>query len=98
MFARRSVYDKLLPKQTKPGRTYIVTRKRYNPGDKFFFRIFKDNKYFGDMGTIEKRVWNMIYIINGPQFTHKRHLNQHRKRLSEEADSEHSRETVNIVI
>ena len=38
------------------------------------------------MGTIEKRVGNMIYIIKGPQFTHKRHLNQLRKRLTDEAD------------
>ena len=39
------------------------------------------------MGTIEKRVGNIIYIIKGPQFTHKRHLNQIRKRLLDDADS-----------
>ena len=35
MFARRiwSIYDKLLMKQTKPGRTCIVPPKRYNSGD-----------------------------------------------------------------
>ena len=43
----RSVYDKLLPKQTKPGRTNIVPTKHYNPGEKVFIRIFKDNKFFG---------------------------------------------------
>ena len=47
MFARRirSVYDKLLPKQTKPGRTSIVPPKRYNPGEKVFFRIFEDKSF-----------------------------------------------------
>ena len=100
MFARQigSVYDKLLPKQTKPGGTCIVLTKRDIPGDKVFFRIFKDNKSFGEMGTIEKRVGNMIYIIKGPQFTHKRHLNQLRKRLTDEADRGSPEETVMYVI
>ena len=39
------------------------------------------------MGAIEKLVGNMIYIIKGPQFTHKRHLNQIRKHLSHNANS-----------
>ena len=39
------------------------------------------------MDTIEKRVGNIIYIIKGSHFTHKRHLNQIRKRLSDDADS-----------
>ena len=38
------------------------------------------------MDTIEKREGNMIYIIIGPQFIHNRHLNQIRKRLSDDAD------------
>ena len=39
------------------------------------------------MGTIEKREGSMIYIIKVPQFIHKRHLNQIRKRLTDDADS-----------
>ena len=62
------------------------TPKRYNPGDKVFFGIFKDNKSFWEMGTIENRVGKIIYIIKGKQFTHKRHLNQLTKRLMNEAD------------
>ena len=38
------------------------------------------------MGMIGKRIWNMIYIIKGPQFAHKRHLNQLWKCLTDEAD------------
>ena len=40
------------------------------------------------MGTIEKRVGNIICIFKGPQLTHKRHLNQIRKRLSDHAHSD----------
>ena len=56
MFARiiRSVYNKLLPKQTKHGRINIVPTKRYNPGEKVSFRIFNDNKYFGKWYDREK--------------------------------------------
>ena len=39
------------------------------------------------MGTIKKRVGNMIYIIKIPQFTHEKHLNQIWKRLSDDANS-----------
>ena len=67
----RSVFNKLLPKQTKPGRTNTVLKKSYQPEEKVFFWMFCNNKSFWGMGTIEKRVGNMIYIIKGPQFTHK---------------------------
>ena len=60
-----------------------------------FFRIFKDNKSFWEMGRIEKRVGNIIHILKGPQFTHKRHLNQLRKRLTDSGSPE---ETVMDVI
>ena len=39
------------------------------------------------METIDKRIGNMLYIIKGPQFTHKRDLTQLRKRLTDEANS-----------
>ena len=40
----------------------------------------------------------MLYIVKGPQFIHKRHLNQLRKRQSDEADSGPPEETVMDVI
>ena len=41
----------------------------------------------------------MIYIIKGLLFTHKRHLNQMRKRLLDDADSGHpeEKEVVNVI-
>ena len=82
MFARkiRSVFEKLRPKQASLGRTTTVPTKRYNPGDKVFFKAYSNNTSFGELGTIGKRTGNMTYIILGPTATHERHLNQIRRR------------------
>ena len=40
----------------------------------------------------------MMYTVKGPQFTHKRHLEQLRRRISNEADSGPSEETMMDVI
>ena len=82
----------------KPGRINIVPTERYNPGEKVFFRIFRNNKSFWKVGTIKRRVENMIYIVKGPQFTHKRHLNQLRRCILNEVDSSPSEETLIDVI
>ena len=59
MFARRipSVYDKLLPKQTKPGRTCIVPQKRSNPGDKVFFQNLQRQQIILGYGNDRKKNW-----------------------------------------
>ena len=44
-----------------------------------FFRMFQSNKSYLETGTVDKEIGNMIYIIKGPRFNHKRHLNQIRK-------------------
>ena len=48
MFTRRiqSVYDKLLPKQTKLATASIVSTKKYYLGEKVYIKMFKDNKSF----------------------------------------------------
>ena len=45
MFARkvRSVFDKLLPRQIKPSRDQTAS-KRYVPGEKIYFKIYKKVK------------------------------------------------------
>ena len=88
VFARkiRYVFSKLLPKQTRPGRTNTVPKKRYQPREKFFFLIFRENKSFWEMGPIEKRIGNIIRIFKGPQINPKIHLNQIRKRLLGDAE------------
>ena len=68
------------------------------PDKKVFFRIFKDNKSSWEVGTIEGRVGNMMYIVKGTQFTHKRHLNQIRRNMLNEVGSGPSEEIVMNVI
>ena len=81
MFARkiRLVFEKLLPKQASLGRTTTVPTKRYNPGDKVFFKAYSNNTSFWELGTINKRIGNKTYIILGLTATHKRRLNQIRR-------------------
>ena len=76
MFARkiRSVFDKLLPKQNKLRKTTLVPKKSFNPREKIYFkkwerRIIK-----------KKRIGDIVYIVEGPKYTHKRHQNQLQKR------------------
>ena len=90
MFTRRiqSVYDKLPPKQTKPATASIVPTKNTTQERKFTLKCSKATNIFWEAaGTIEKRIGNVIYIVKGPQFTHKRHLNQKRKRSSNGPDN-----------
>ena len=48
MFVRkiRSVFDKLLPKQTKPGQTNTVPKKILPTWRESYFWLFCDNKSF----------------------------------------------------
>ena len=71
---------KLLPKQASLGRTTTVPTKRYNPGDKVFFKAYSNNTSSWELGTIEEIIRNTTYIILGPTARHKRHLNQIRRR------------------
>ena len=84
MFARKikSMFDKLLPNQWKPGQTNKVNRKRFKISEKVFFRMFQINKTYWEKCTADKQIRNMIYIIKGPGFSHKRHLNQIKKQHS----------------
>ena len=61
-----------LPNQSNPGHTNKVTRKRFKIGDKVFFCMFQSNKSYWETGTVDKKIGNMIYIIKGSRFTHKK--------------------------
>ena len=69
----KSVFDKLLPNPSKIGHTNKVTNENWR---KSFSRMFQSNKSYQETGKVDKQIGNMIYIIKGPNFTHKRHLNQ----------------------
>ena len=68
MFAQKiwPVFEKLLPKQASLCRTMTVPTKRYNSGDKVFFKAYCNNTLFPVPKTIDKRIGNMTYIILGP--------------------------------
>ena len=86
IFTRKiqSVFDKLLPKQVKPAKT-TVPKKKYMLGEKIFFQMHKDNKTFWEQGTIKNRIGCMVYMVEGPHATHKKHLNQIRKCTSDKS-------------
>ena len=86
MFARKiwPIFDKLLPKQVKPAKTTVL-KKKYMPGEKIFFQMHEDNKTFWEQRTIKNRIGRMVYMVEGPHATHKKHLNQIRKRTSDES-------------
>ena len=50
-----------------------------------FFKAYSNNTSFWELGTIDKRIGNTTYIILGPTATHKRHLNQIRRRWLDDA-------------
>ena len=85
MFARKikTAFEKLLQNQSKPVHTNKVTRKQFKIDEKVvFFRMFQSNKSYWETDTVDKQIGKMIYIIKGSRFTHKKHLNQIRKRYS----------------
>lgn len=81
MFARKvkSVFDKLLPGRNRIKNTMYTARKRYTPGEKVFFKCYRNNIEFWERGIVDKRIGDLIYIIKGPKNTHKRHQNQLKK-------------------
>ena len=90
MFARnvKSVFDKLIPRQAKFKKTVSPHKKYFYPGDKVIFNAYKNNITFWEVGTIKQRIGELVYIVQGPKNTHKRHMNQLRKcRLNESEES-----------
>ena len=94
MFARkiRSVFDKLLPKQNKLRKTTLAPNKRFNPGEKIYLRKYQNKTSCWERGIIKKRIGDMVYIVEGPKYTHKRHQNQLQKRRLNDSNDVPQRE------
>ena len=75
----RSLFDKLLPKQNKLRKTTLAPKKRFNPREKNYFKKHQNNTSCWECGIIKKRIGDMVYIVEGPKYTHKRHQNQLQK-------------------
>ena len=59
-------------------------KKKYMPGEKVLFQMHKDNTTFWEQGKIKNRIGRMVYIVEGPHYTHKKHLNQLKIRISDD--------------
>ena len=74
MFARkvRSIFDRILPRPKKkiPKKVNFTT-KNYKPGDKVFFRNYRNGKSYWEDGIVTKKIGTVIYIIKGKRFDHK---------------------------
>ena len=64
-----------LQKQNKLRKTTLVPKKRFNPGEKIYFKKYQNNTSCWERGIIKKRIGDMMYIVEGPKYTHKRHQN-----------------------
>ena len=82
MFARniKSVFDKLLPKQDMLQKTTLAPKRRFNPVENIYFKKYQNHTSCWERGIIKKRICDMVYIVEGPKYTHKRLQNQLQKR------------------
>ena len=53
----------------------ITGNKFYKVGRKVFYQMYQTGKKYWEIGTIVKRISQMIYLVKGPKMMHKRHLN-----------------------
>ena len=84
----KSVFDKLISRQAKFKKNVSPHKKHFYPGDKVLFKAYKNNITFWEVGTIKQRIGELVYIVQGPKNTLKRHMNQLRKcRLNESEES-----------
>ena len=75
----KKINQKLLPKQNKLQKITLVPKKRFNPGEKIYFKKYQNNTSCWECGIIKKRIGDMMYIVEGPKYTHKRHQSQLQK-------------------
>ena len=100
MFARkiRSVFDKLLAKQNKQRKAILATKKRFNPGEKIYFKKYQNNTSCWERGIIKKIIGDMVYIVEGPKYTHRRHQNQlQKRRLNDSNDVPQAEEPIDTI-
>ena len=83
--ATEKINQELLPKQNKLRKTTLVPKKWFNPGQKIYFKKYQNNMSCWEHG-IKKRISDMVYIVRGPKYIHKRHQNQLRKHHLNDSD------------
>ena len=90
MFARKvkSIFDKFIPLQAMFKKIVSYYKKHFYPCDKDLFKAYKKNMTFWEVDTIKQWMGELVYIVQGPKNTHKRHIDLLRKcRLNEPEES-----------
>ena len=69
MFSRKikSVFDKFIPRQAKFKKTVSPHKKHFYLGDKVLLQAYKNNMTFWEVGTLKKRIGELVYIVQGPK-------------------------------
>ena len=65
--------------------------KYFRSGDKVFLKSYKNGKEFWQDGVITQRVGKMLYMVKSKKLIHKRHLNQLRRRFTEEISKDNEK-------
>ncbi|XP_029639543.1 uncharacterized protein K02A2.6-like [Octopus sinensis] len=82
MFSRKncSIFDKWLPSRKQKIENMGRKTNFFNTGDKVYFKIYSNGKQDWEEGNITGRLGNVMYMVKGPKYEHRRHLNQSKKR------------------
>ena len=78
--ATEKINQELLPKQNKLQKTTLVPKKRFNPGEKIYFKKYQNNMSGWERGIILKKNWWYGVHCRRTKYTHKRQQNQLQKR------------------
>ena len=73
------INQELLPKQNKLQKTTLVSKKGSTWEKKFTLKKYQNKTSCWERGIIKKRIDDMVYIVEGPKYTHKRHQDQLQK-------------------
>ena len=66
---------------------HISAKEKVQPGRKIYFKKYQNNTSCWERGIIKKRIGDMVYIVEEPKWTYKRHQNQlQKRRLSDSND------------
>ena len=78
----KSVLNKILPEWKAWTSRNISINEYLNLGEKVFFKMCQKGKEFWKDGVVKKkkRIGHMTYMVQGPRWEYKHHLNQLRHR------------------
>ena len=89
-------FNKQIPQKTHISRYSNKVTNKNEVGEKVIYCMYQNNKTYWEMDIIgekKRRIGNMVYLVKGPKFVHKRHLKQiEKKKLSNLKENNHPEE------